>query len=163
MTELTIPTFIMLYLAKNYIGVRMKSELLVIPAQFVHKHWHLAAPLLQKAIDKGDGEFFLNDLQAACSRGEQQLLLIMVDGKCVCAFTVIQYNFPRHRQMYMSYVGGSQTKEGWEQFKEWTFNQGCDRISGSATSESIARLWKQQFGFKKTYISVEYKLTKEQK
>ena len=162
MMELTTPTFIMLYLAKNYIGVRMKSELLVIPAQFVHKHWHLAAPLLQKAIDKGDGEFFLNDLQAACSRGEQQLLLIMVDGKCVCAFTVIQYNFPRHRQMYMSYVGGSQTKEGWEQFKEWTFNQGCDRISGSATSESIARLWKQQFGFKKTYISVEYKLNKEQ-
>ena len=130
----------------------MKSELLVIPAQFVHKHFHLAAPLLQKAIDKG-----------ACSRGDQQLLLIMVDGKCVCAFTVIQYNFPRHRQMYMSYIGGRQTKEGWEQFKQWTLNQGCDRISGSATSESIARLWKQQFGFEKKYISVELKLNKEQK
>ena len=153
---------IMLYLDKNFIGVRMKSELLVIPAQFVHKHFHLAAPLLQKAIDKGDGEFFLNDLQSACSRGDQQLLLIMVNGKCVCAFTVIQYNFPRHRQMYMSYIGGKQTKEGWEQFKEWTFNQGCDRISGSATSESIARLWKQQFEFEKKYISVEYKLNKEQ-
>ena len=141
MMELTTPTFIMLYLAKNYIGVRMKSELLVIPAQFVHKHWHLAAPLLQKAIDKGDGEFLLHDLQSACSRGDQQLLLIMVSGKCVCAFTVIQYNFPRHRQMYMSYIGGKQTSEGWEQFKEWTLNQGCDRISGSATSESIAIVW----------------------
>ena len=139
------------------------SELLVIPAQFVHKHWHLAAPLLQKAIDKGDGEFFLNDLQAACSRGDQQLLLIMVSGKCVCAFTTIQYNFPRHRQMYLSYIGGKQTSEGWEQFKDWTFNQGCDRISGSATSESIARLWRKQFGFEKKYISVEYKLNKEQK
>tara|TARA_B110000208_G_scaffold57325_1_gene75172 strand:+ start:55 stop:246 length:192 start_codon:yes stop_codon:yes gene_type:complete len=62
----------------------------------------------------------------------------------------------------MSYIGGRQTKEGWEQFKEWTFNQGCDRISGSATSESIARLWKQSFGFTKKYISVEYKLNKEQ-
>jgi hypothetical protein len=163
MTERTTPTFIMLYLAKNYIGVRMKSQLLVIPAQFVHKHWHLAAPLLQKAVSKGDGEFLIDDLQSACSRGEQQLLLIMVDGKCVCAMTVIQYNFPRHRQMYMSYIGGSQTKEGWEQFKEWTLNQGCDRISGSATSESIARLWRKQFGFEKKYISVEYKLNKEQK
>ena len=139
----------------------MKSELFVIPAQFVHKHWHLAGPLLQKAIDKGDGEFELNDLQSACSRGEQQLLLIMVEGKCVCAFTVIQYNFPRHRQMYMSYVGGRQTKEGWEQFKEWTLNQGCDRVSGSATSDSVARLWKQQFGFKQKYISVECKLLGE--
>ena len=153
----------MLYLGKNFIGVRMKSELLVIPAQFVHKHWPLAAPLLQKAIDKGDGEFLLHDLQSACSRGEQQLLLIMVDGKCVCAFTVIQYNFPRHRQMYMSYIGGRQTKEGWEQFKQWTLNQGCDRISGSATSESIARLWKRQFGFESKYITVELKLNKEQK
>ena len=35
----------------------------------------------------------------------------MVDGKCVCAFTVIQYNFPRHRQMYMSYIGGSKQKK----------------------------------------------------
>ena len=61
----------------------MKSELLVIPAQLVHKHFHLAAPLLQKAIDKGDGEFLLGDLQAACSRGDQQLLLIMVSGECV--------------------------------------------------------------------------------
>ena len=86
----------------------------------------------------------------------------MVDGECVCAFTTIQYNFPRHRQMYMSYIGGKQTKEGWEQFKQWTLNQGCDRISGSATSESIARLWRKQFGFEKKYISVEYKLNKEQ-
>ena len=140
----------------------MKSELLVIPAQFVHKHFHLAAPLLQKAIDKGNGEFTLDDLQSACSRGEQQLLLIMVSGKCVCAMTVISYNFPRHRQAYMSYIGGSQTKEGWEQFKQWVIDQGCDRISGSATSESIARLWKQQFGFEKTYISVELKLTNKE-
>ena len=153
----------MLYLDKNFIGVRMKSELLVVPAQLVHKYWHLAGDLLQKAIDKGDGEFLLNDLQSACSRGEQQLLLIMVDGKCVCAFTVIQYNFPRHRQMYMSYIGGKQTKEGWEQFKQWTLNQGCDRISGSATSEAVARLWKQQFGFKQKYISVECKLIEENK
>ena len=152
----------MLYLDKNFIGVRMKSELLVVPVQLVHQNWHLAGDLLQKAIDKGDGEFELNDLQSACSRGEQQLLLIMVDGKCVCAFTTIQYNFPRHRQMYMSYIGGKQTKEGWEQFKQWTLNQGCDRISGSATSESIARLWKRQFGFESKYITVELKLNKEQ-
>ena len=53
---------------------------------------YVSVHLLQKAIDKGDGEFLLNDLQSACSRGEQQLLLIRVDGKCVCAMTVIQYN-----------------------------------------------------------------------
>jgi len=139
------------------------NKLLVIPAQFVHKHWNIAGPLLQKAINKGRGEFTLDDLQGACSRGEQQLLLIMVDDVCVCAFTVIQYNFPRHRQAYMSYIGGTHTKEGFEQFKQWVIDQGCDRISGSATSEGIFRLWRKQFGFEKTYIPVELKLiNKEQ-
>ena len=153
----------MLYLDKNFIGVRMKSKLVVIAPQYVHKYWHMAEPLLKKAIDKGQGEFTLEDLRHVCSKGEQQLIFIMVDDVCKCAFTTIQYNFPRHRQMYMSYIGGKQTKEGWEQFKQWTLNQGCDRISGSATSESIARLWKKQFGFESKYITVELKLNKEQK
>ena len=64
MTERTTPTFIMLYLAKNYIGARMKSELYVVPQQLVHKYFHMAEPHLQKAIDKGDGEFELSDLQS---------------------------------------------------------------------------------------------------
>ena len=131
----------------------MKSELLVVPAQLVHQNWHLAGDLLQKAIDKGDSEFLLNDLQSACSRGEQQLLLIMVDGKCVCAFTVIQYNFPRHRQMYMSYIGGKNTKDGFEQFKQWAENQGCDRLTGSAVTESVAKLWQKLYGYERKYIT----------
>ena len=153
----------MLYLGKNFIGVRMKSELLVIPAQFVHKHWPLAAPLLQKAIDKGDGEFLLHDLQSACSRGEQQLLLIMVDGECVCAFTTIQYNFPSFRSMYISYIGGKNTKEGWQEFLNYTKEQGCDRVTGSAVTESVAKLWAKLYGFERKYITVEFKLPKEQK
>ena len=141
----------------------MKSELLVIPAQFVHKHFHLAAPLLQKAIDKGDGEFFLNDLQAACSRGEQQLLMVMRDDKCHCALTTIQYNFPKFRTMYISYIGGKNTKDGFEQFKQWAESQGCDRITGSAVTESVAKLWQKLYGYERKYITVELKLNKEQK
>tara|TARA_B100000767_G_scaffold259083_1_gene268475 strand:- start:366 stop:791 length:426 start_codon:yes stop_codon:yes gene_type:complete len=141
----------------------MNSKLIIVPPQFVHKYWSLAGPLLQKAIDKGNGEFELNDLRYVCSRGEQQLLLIMVDDQCVCAFTTIQYNFPRYRSMYISYIGGSQTTEGWADFLTWTKNQGCDRVNGSATSEGIARLWKKQFGFEKKYINVELNLTRNKK
>ena len=153
----------MLYLDKNFIGVRMKSELYVVPPQLVHKYWSLAEPHLKKAIDKGQGEFDLNDLRYVCSRGEQQLLLIMRDGKCHCAFTTIQYNFPKYRTMYISYIAGRNTKDGWQQFLEWTENQGCDRVTGSAVTESVARLWERTYNFTRKYITVEFKLNKEQK
>ena len=110
----------MLYLDKNFIGVRMKSELYVVPPQLVHKYWHMAEPHLKLAIEKGNGEFELNDLRYVCSRGEQQLLMVMRDDKCHCALTTIQYNFPRFRTMYISYIGGKNTKDGWQQFLAWT-------------------------------------------
>jgi len=153
---------IMLYLAKNYIGVRMKSELYVVPPQLVHKYWHMAEPHLKLAIEKGNGEFDLNDLRYVCSRGEQQLLMVMRDDKCHCALTTIQYNFPRFRQMYISYIGGKNTKDGWQQFLDWTQNQGCDRVTGSAVTESVAKLWAKMYGFERKYITVELKLNKEQ-
>jgi hypothetical protein len=153
----------MLYLAKNYIGVRMKSELYVVPPQLVHKYWHMAEPHLKLAIEKGNGEFELNDLRYVCSRGEQQLLMVMRDDKCHCALTTIFYNFPKFRTCYISYIGGRNTKEGMEQFKNWANDSGCDRITGSAVTESVARLWSKLYGFEKKYITVEMKLNQEDK
>jgi len=153
----------MLYLDKNFIGVRMKSKLVVIAPQYVHKYWHIAEPLLKKAIDKGQGEFTLEDLRHVCSKGEQQLIFIMVDDVCKCAFTTIQYNFPSFRSMYISYIGGRNTKEGWQAFLDYTRDQGCDRVTGSAVTESVAKLWAKLYGFERKYITVEFKLPKEQK
>jgi hypothetical protein len=153
----------MLYLDKNFIGVRMKSKLVVIAPQYVHKYWHMAEPLLKKAIDKGQGEFTLEDLRFVCSKGEQQLIFIMVDNVCKCAFTTMQYNFPSYRSMYISYIGGRNTKEGWQEFLNYTKDQGCDRVTGSAVTESVAKLWAKLYGFERKYITVEFKLPKEQK
>ena len=107
-------------------------------------------------------EFELNDLRYVCSRGEQQLLMVMRYDKCHCALTTIQYNFPRFRTMYISYIGGKNTKDGWQQFLTWTQNQGCDRVTGSAVTESVAKLWAKMYGFERKYITVELKLNKEQ-
>ena len=136
---------IMLYLAKNYIGVRMKSELYVVPPQLVHKYWHMAEPHLKLAIEKGNGEFDLNDLRYVCSRGEQQLLMVMRDDKCHCALTTIQYNFPRFRQMYISYIGGKNTKDGWQQFLDMdtesrmrqSNRKCCHRISSKIMGKDV--------------------------
>ena len=141
----------------------MKSELYVVPPQLVHKYWHMAEPHLKLAIEKGNGEFELNDLRYVCSRGEQQLLMVMRDDKCHCALTTIQYNFPKYRTMYITYIGGKNTK-GWLEtvFRHGHRNQGCDRVTGSAVTESVAKLWAKMYGFERKYITVELKLNKEQ-
>ena len=64
--------------------------------------------------------------------------------------------------MYITYIGGKNTKDGWKQFLDWTSNQGCDRITGSAVTESVAKLWAKMYGFESKYITVELKLNKEQ-
>ena len=140
----------------------MKSELFVVPPTLVHKYWHMAEPHLKLAIDKGQGEFSLSDLQYVCSRGEQQLLLVMRNNKCHCALTTIFYNFPKFRTCYISYIGGKNTKDGFEQFKQWAEQQGCDRITGSAVTESVAKLWEKLYGYKRKYITVELKLTNKE-
>ena len=140
----------------------MKSELFVVPSHLVHKYWSLAEPHLKKAVDKGNGEFSLSDLQYVCSRGEQQLLMVMRDNKCHCALTTIFYNFPKFRTCYISYIGGRNTKDGWKQFTDWAMSQGCDRITGSAVTESVYQLWAKMYGFTKKYITVELKLTNKE-
>tara|TARA_B100000768_G_scaffold739_1_gene855 strand:- start:13 stop:276 length:264 start_codon:yes stop_codon:yes gene_type:complete len=87
----------------------------------------------------------------------------MKDDKCHCALTTLQYNFPKFRQMYISYIGGKNTKDGFEQFKQWAEQQGCDRITGSAVTESVAKLWQKLYGYERKYITVELKLNKETK
>ena len=141
----------------------MKSKLVVIAPQYVHKYWHMAEPLLKKAVDKGQDEFTLENLRYVCSKGEQQLIFIMEENECKCAFTTIQYNFPTFRSMYISYIGGRNTKDGWQAFLDYTRDQGCDRVTGSAVTESVAKLWEKLYGFTKKYITVEFKLNKEQK
>jgi hypothetical protein len=44
--------------------------------------------------------------------------------------------------MYISYIGGKNTKDGLATvFSSGQRNQGCDRVTGSAVTESVAKLW----------------------
>lgn len=136
----------------------METQLIVLPTEQVHRYWHHAEPLLAKAIDKGHDEFTLDNLEYACSQGQQQLLLVMNNGICECALTVIFYNYPKYRSCYITYIGGKNTKDGWDKFKQWVKDNGADRICGSAASESIVKLWNKYYGFKPIYTYVQLKL-----
>ena len=63
-------------------------KLYVVPTNHVYQYWNLAEPLLQKALDKGNGEFTADQLKLLVIQGQQQLLVLMDEDKCHCAFTV---------------------------------------------------------------------------
>ncbi len=133
-------------------------KLYIVPTIQVQRFWHLAEPLLQKALDKGNGEFTADQLKLLVTQGQQQLLLVMKDEICYVAFTVQFINYPNDRIAYITYIGGKNTKAGMEQFKQWAREQGCTAIQGSTKFESITKLWNRLYGFNKKYVLMELKL-----
>ena len=97
----------------------MQLKLYVVPTNHVQQFWYLAEPLLQKALDKGSGEFTAEQLKLLVAQGQQQLLLLMKDDRCICALTVQWIMYPNDRVCYITYIGGKNTKAGFEQFKNW--------------------------------------------
>jgi len=133
-------------------------KLYVVPTNFVYQYWDLAEPLLQKALDKGNGEFTADQLKLQVIQGQQQLLLLMNKEKCLCAFTVQWINFPNDRVAYITYMGGKNTKAGFKDFKIWVKANGGTCIQGSTKYESIVRLFNKLYGYEKKYTLMELKL-----
>jgi hypothetical protein len=133
-------------------------KLYIVPTIQVQRFWHLAEPLLQKALDKGNGEFTAEQLKLLVTQGQQQLLLVMKEDKCYVALTVQFINYPNDRVAYITYIGGKNTKEGMEQFKQWAKLQGCTKVQGSTKFESITKLWNRLYGFNKKYVLMELDL-----
>jgi hypothetical protein len=133
-------------------------KLYVVPTNQVQRFWYLAEPLLQKALDKGNGEFVSGQLKLLLTQGQQQLLLLMKEDKCYVAVTVQWINYPNDRVAYITYIGGKNTKAGFEQFKTWVRQNGGTAIQGSTKFESIARLWNRLYGYEKKYQLMELKL-----
>ena len=133
-------------------------KLYVVPTNQVQRYWYLAEPLLQKALDKGNGEFVSGQLKLLLTQGQQQLLLLMKEDKCYVALTVQWINYPNDRVAYITYIGGKNTKAGFEQFKTWVRQNGGTAIQGSTKFESIARLWNKLYGYEKKYTLMELKL-----
>jgi hypothetical protein len=130
-------------------------KLYIVPTIQVQRFWHLAEPLLQKALDKGNGEFTADQLKLLVTQGQQQLLLVMKDEICYVALTVQFINYPNDRVAYITYIGGKNTKAGFEQFKTWAREQGCTKIQGSTKYKSIEKLWNRLYGYKPKYTLME--------
>ena len=85
-------------------------KLYVVPTNQVQRFWYLAEPLLQKALEKGNGEFTAGQLKLLVTQGQQQLLLANARRYLSCGNTVQWINYPNDRVAYITYLGGKNIK-----------------------------------------------------
>jgi hypothetical protein len=135
----------------------MTIKLYVVPTNHVQAYWHFAKNHLAKAIEKGNGEFDLNQLKLLAVQGQQQLLLAMEDDKCYSAATVQWIMYPNDRVAYVTYAGGTKLKEIFEQFKVWVKNNGGTSVQCSTGYKSLERLF-EKLNYKPKYRLMELKL-----
>ena len=126
---------------------------------FVCQVWPRISSMLSRALEHAGGEYSLDQLQFMLVRGEQYLLVVEDGEDIVGAASVAFQNYPSARIAFITAVGGKliSNQEVYGQLVDWCKANGCTKIRGAAR-ESIARLWKQKFGFEQRYIIVEQQL-----
>lgn len=135
----------------------MTSRLEIVPAQFVYHVWDRVEPFLSKGLARAGGEYNTDQLKVYLVQGEQTLCIFIDDeGTIHGALTVKFINYPNNRIAYVVALGGKAIAERylWDQFETWMRTQGATKMRGAAF-ESVARLWRKQFGVQTRYLVVE--------
>lgn len=124
---------------------------------FICQIWPRVSLMLTRGLEHSGGEYSIDQLQFMLVRGEQSLLVVESEGEVVGAASVAFENYPAARIAFITAVGGKMisSMDVYGQLVEWCRANGCTKIRGAAR-ESIARLWKQKFGFEQRYIIVEH-------
>jgi len=130
----------------------------VVPTNQVQKFWHLAEKHLQKAIEKGNGEFNISQLKLSVAQGQQQLLVGLDENNtCYSAVTVQWVMYPNDRVAYVTYSGGTKLNEVFDQFLTWIKNNGGTSVQCSTCHKGLVRFFKR-LNFNEKYTLMELKL-----
>lgn len=130
-----------------------------VHANFVQQTWPAVGGMLERALEFSGGEYSAEHLRMMVVRGEQQLFVVVEDGRIIGAITVEFANFPNDRVAFITAIGGRliARQDLFDELKSVLRQQGCTKIKGEAR-EAVARLWHQKFGIEAPRLVVEMKL-----
>lgn len=135
--------------------VTMKIE--HVNPRFVCQMWPKVNRLIEKGLAYSAGEYSAEQLKVLLIQGNQYLLVAVDEtGEVHGVATVATETYPNMQVAFITCTSGRMiaSPEIFDQLKSWARNHGFTSIRGAAR-ESIARLWKQKFGFEQRYIIVE--------
>ena len=134
-----------------------KQTITIVPIEFIHQAWEKVGKWVEDAMEHAKGECTADQLKVSLINGSHQLMLFLKDDIPVGAVEYYFTNYPNDRVFYINATGGTTSKEHTEQMFAYAKQNGATAVRGSAR-ESVARLWRQKYGFESIYITVEKRL-----
>jgi hypothetical protein len=129
----------------------------IVPVEYIHQAWAKVGKCIEGAMEHAKGECTAEQLKLQVVHGSNQLLVFLEEKEIVGAVVFHYNNTPNARIFYINAIGGKTSKEHTDLMFEYAKQHGATTVRGSAR-ESVARLWRQKYGFESIYITVEKKL-----
>ena len=135
----------------------MKLE--VVPTDLVNIVWSKVEPFLKEAAKHGD-DYTVDQIRVFATQGAWLLIVVVNEQNNICGALIVNFfNRPNARVAFIMAIGGKliSTPDTFEQLKAILVSRGATEIEGAAR-KSVARLWRQSFGFKEKHMIVGVKL-----
>ncbi len=118
------------------------------------EQFDMAAPLLQKVVDVGRGEYTVEDLRGMAKAGAVLIGVAFRDGDPVMAAALQFVHYPRYTTLNIMALGGAGladvSQKFFDEVKEFARSNGAKHIEASCR-RSMARLLRVFHGFNPVY------------
>lgn len=132
-----------------------------VAPEYIPRIWKDVEAFVKAGLEKSADEMNAEHVKVYLTQGLHDLLVIIDETDSIIGAIVIQLStYPNERIAFITAIGGSRTKDIWDQLVDWCKFKGATVIRGCA-NEAVARLWRKQFQFDSRYIVVEKRLWAE--
>jgi len=120
-------------------------EVYCSPKETVEDIWKEVSVYFQRALNKHDAEYTLDDLKNLIVNGSWKLFVFINDDNKINGAAVVSFiTYPRSHTAFVTCIGGNQliNEEYYKKFMELLKNYGATRVQGYVTA-SIERLYRK--------------------
>lgn len=122
------------------------------PIETIDEIWKKVSPYFQRALDKYNLEYSLQDLNGLVKTGQWKLFVAVNDDLKIVGGAIVSFiMYPKSYVAFVTCIGGKHftNEQYFIKFIELLKQYGADRIQGYVT-ESIERLYRKVGIFRKT-------------
>ena len=129
----------------------------IVAPDFINQYWNKLEPFFESSFKFSTDDYSVDQIKFLLVNG-QQICLVAVedDGSIIGASAVSISNYPNHRVLHITSMGGRALVEDdlIQQFEAWARSQGVTKIRAFA-QDAQARLYKMKMGFESVAHVVE--------
>jgi hypothetical protein len=121
----------------------------IVAPDFINQYWNKIEPFFESSFKFSTDDYSVDQIKFLLVNG-QQICLVAVedDGTIIGASAVSISNYPNHRVLHITSMGGRALVEPdlIQQFEAWARSQGVTKIRAFA-QDAQARLYRMKMGF----------------